>query len=157
MFLDEHINESIKLVYQLKEDLKINFERLEKAQALTLNPNKPFMGLKGSCGLFGSDKWWDSIEKGVMPVCIMQGAIVRAYVAGKDRNGSSPNDMIEVLLEDGSVCHDGIYTNDKSDVRLFVPGARVALAYIYDELKAQPASDGGINYARVVLEMAVSI
>tara|TARA_R110001583_G_C5580675_1_gene402861 strand:- start:69 stop:542 length:474 start_codon:yes stop_codon:yes gene_type:complete len=157
MIINHDLDKSMKLVCDLKERLKVDAKQVELAQALTLNPDKPLLGLKGSLGLFGSHEWWESIEKGVMPVCIMQGAIVRAYVAGKDRNGSSPNDMIEVLLEDGSVCHDGIYTNDKSDVRLFVPGARVALAYIYDELKAQSASDGGINYARVVLEMAVSI
>ena len=157
MIVNNDLDESMKVVYQLKEDLKVNVDRLEKAQALTLNPNKPLMGLKGSCGLFGSNEWWESIEDGIIPISVIEGIVLEAYVAGKNRNIKSLNDMIEISLEDGSTSHNGIYTNDKSNVRFFVPGARVFIVYALDELKIQPARDGSVNYLPIALEMAVSI
>jgi hypothetical protein len=36
-------------------------------------------------------------------------------------------------------------------------GRQVELVYALDELKDQPAVDGGINRARIALEMAVSV
>lgn len=47
--------------------------------------------------------------------------------------------------------------NDKQDIKLFVPGAMVTMVYALDELKAQPAADGGVNVARIVLEVAISV
>jgi hypothetical protein len=51
----------------------------------------------------------------------------------------------------------GIYVNDAEDVKLFRVGARVDVLYALDELKQQPAREGGINYSRIALEMAVSL
>ena len=59
-------------------------------------------------------------------------------------------------LEDGSTIDESIYPKLKSDRKLFVPSAKVLIAYVYDELKRQPTHDGTTNYSRIVLEMAVS-
>ncbi|MGV8869008.1 MAG: hypothetical protein ACOH2S_18970 [Janthinobacterium svalbardensis] len=40
----------------------------------------------------------------------------------------------------------------KQDIGLFVPGATVTMVYALDELKAQPAADGSVDVARIVLE-----
>lgn len=157
MIINHDFDGSMKMVYDLKERLKVDTKYVELVQALTLNPDKPFSGLKGSLGLFGSHELWDSIEKGMMPVFVIKGSVLRAYVAGKDRNINTPNDMIEILLEDGSTSHNGIYTNDKSDARLFLPSAKVVIVYVLDELKKQPARDGSVNYSHIALKMAVSI
>jgi hypothetical protein len=46
----------------------------------------------------------------------------------------------------------GIYVNDREDADLFLPGRRVGIVYALDELKQQPAADGGVNYfKRLVL------
>ncbi|EMI40263.1 hypothetical protein RRSWK_07223 [Rhodopirellula sp. SWK7] len=37
-----------------------------------------------------------------------------------------------------------------------MPGHLVHVVYALDELKRQPAADGGVNYSRVALEMAIS-
>ena len=155
MILNNEIGSSMKLVYQLIEDLKNNVQRVVKTQSLTLNDDKPLMGLKGTHGLFASDEWWESIRQGKIPVQKIEGIVQRAYIAGQDK--SAFNDMVDLLLDDGSICSIGIYTNNKADTELFKPGAKAVIAYALDELKSQPAPDGGVNYSRVALEMAVSV
>ncbi|WP_232776919.1 hypothetical protein [Rahnella sp. AA] len=145
----------MKLVYQLTEALKIDPEQIVLAQALTLNALKPRLGLKGSLGLFGSQKWWASINQKKMPLLHISGEISRAYCSGQSESGL--NNTIDVVLEDGSKSTIGIYTNNKSDVQLFKIGCKIDIVYALDELKQQPALDGGVNYSKIALEMAISI
>lgn len=146
----------MKRVYLLSEELKTNPERVALAQALTLNAAKPRMGLKGTLGLFGSPEWWDSIEQRKMPFLLVQGTILRTYYAGMDESDQEAN-CFELRLDDGSVRKESIYANDKADWTLFQVGHRVEIFYVFDELKRQPAEDGGVNYLDNVLEMAVSL
>jgi hypothetical protein len=148
-------NIPIKLVYRLQNDLEMNCERVSLTQSLTLDMTRPLIGLKGTYGLFGSSDWWRSIHHGQMPLLFVSGVILRAYVAGQDK--SQMNNMVDLRLEDGSVRAVGIYVNDKSDVQLFRSGYKTSVVYALDELKQQPASDGGVNYSKVALEMAVSL
>jgi hypothetical protein len=113
------------------------------------------MGLKGRHGLFASAQWWRSIRNGSMPQLVVSGVIQRAYFAGQDSRG--PNNTVEVLTATGTVEQVGIYIDQPRDVRLFQVGRHVAIVYALDELKQQPAADGGVNYSKVALEMAVSI
>ena len=145
----------MKRVYLHSEELKNNPERVAKAQALTLNAAKPLLGLKGTHGLYGSPEWWASIEQRKMPLLFVSGIIRRMYFAGQDEPGE--NNSFELLLEDGSTHDQSIYANDEADVSLFRPGCRVEIVYALDELKDQPAPDGGINYSKIPLEMAVSL
>ena len=145
----------MKQVFNLKEELNANPERMALTQRLTLDASRPRMGLKGSHGLFGSSEWWESIFQKKMPLLFVSGVVQRAYVAGQDEYGM--NNTVDVLLDDGAVRAVGIYVLDKNDIRLFQPGVRVDIVYALDELKQQPAPDGGINYSKVALEMAVSL
>lgn len=145
----------MKLVYQLDEDLKNDQERVSLTQNLTLDKSRPFLGLRGTHGLFASYEWWDNILQRKMPLLFVSGVIQRAYIAGQDQQGV--NNMVDLKLDDGSVRAVGIYTNDKADVQLFKPGYRVSIVYALDELKKQPAPDGRVNYSKVALEMAVSL
>ncbi|SFV18127.1 hypothetical protein [Pseudoduganella namucuonensis] len=148
-------NVPMKQVYQLSEELRNDPEQIALTQALTLNSSKPFLGLKGTQGLFGSPEWWSSIEQRKMPLLFISGVIRRVYIAGQD--GGDESNGIELLLENGSVRDVGIYVNDKADIALFRVGCRVELVYALDELKKQPAQDGGVNYSKIALEMAVSL
>lgn len=150
-------NEDIKmkLVYELSEELKSNLERISLTHALTLDISRPVMGLKGSLGLFGSSAWWNNIKNGVMPLLLITGTVRRAYVSGQD--SSERNNMIDLILADGSACAVGIYVNNLNDVNLFEVGCKVKVIYALDELKCQPAADGSVNYSKIALEMAVSI
>lgn len=90
-----------------------------------------------------------------MPLLYQIGVICRAFVAGQDKY--VPNNTIDIQLDDGSLCTSGIYVNNKIDAKLFQPGRPVCIVYALDELKQQPASDGGLNQSKIALEMAVSV
>ena len=145
----------MRRVYLLSKELEADPEQVALAQALTLNAAKPHLGLKGAHGLFASPEWWANIEQRKMPLLLVSGVIQRAYVAGQDE--SAVNNGVDLRLDDGSIRSDGIYTNDKNDVALFREGHRVAILYAQDEMKQQPAFDGGIDYSDIALEVAVSL
>ena len=141
-------------VYSLALDLKQDRRRVELAQKLTLDLSRPLLGLKGKHGLFASDEWWTSVREREIPFLHVSGVIQRSYFAGQDTPGH--NNTVDLALDDGSISSAGIYTNELRDVDLFSPGHLVQVVYALDELKRQPASDGGVNYSKVALEMAVS-
>jgi hypothetical protein len=143
----------MKLVYQLTEELKHDPEQVAKAQALTQDKSKPF-GLKGSRGLFGSVEWWSNIEKGVLPTRQISGVIERLFVSGQEKSAQA--NTFDLLSSDGTLYTESILVNSQVDQQLFKVGSRVEMVYVFDELKEQPAPDGGVNYLDILLEMAVS-
>ena len=154
MLLDlKKSNIQMKLTFQLAQQLKDEPERISLAQALTLNDAKPRMGLKGKYGLYGSQEWWNNIEQRKAPLKFISGVITRVYIAGQDEQLINSFDL---LLDDGSIHNNSIYANHKRDRKLFKIGHRVDIVFILDELKRQPAEDGGVNCSEIVLEMAIS-
>jgi hypothetical protein len=145
----------MRLVYSLPQALKDNPKDVALAQALTLDATRPLLGLKGIYGLYGSQQWWASIEQRKMPLRFISGIIQRAYVTGMDE--CDENNTIDLLLEDGSILMEGIYVNNKTDIKLYREGCRVELVFVLDELKRQPAPDGNVNYLEIPLEVAVSL
>ncbi|MCX8476460.1 MAG: hypothetical protein MT490_11750 [Sphingomonas sp.] len=145
---------SMKSVFELADELRANPARVELTQALTLNASKPSMGLKGSMGLFGSPEWWEHIGSGMMPSKRFSGVIERAYYAGQ--GGTGPNNMVDIITDEGRPESIGIYVNNPADVQLFKIGHRVEIVYALDELKQQPGPDGEVNYSKVAVKMAVS-
>lgn len=145
----------MKRVYVLSEELKTKPEQITLTQALTLDELRPNMGLQGTNGLFGSQKWWDSIEQGKMPLQFISGIIKRAYVAGQDP--SPYNNTVDLILDDGSIKSTGIYVNNKQDTKIFKIGHKVNIVYVFDELKPGAKKCFGEKYLDIVLEMAVSL
>ncbi|MEI3772999.1 hypothetical protein [Pectobacterium brasiliense] len=145
----------MKFVYLLSTELKSNPEYVMQVQRLTLDQSKPFMGLKGTHGLFGSKEWWENITQGKMRLLHRSGTITRTYVAGQD---PSPLDnCFSLLLDDGSVIEESIYSHiDDEDKKLFRPGARVDIVYALDELK-RTSANGDKCYSDIVLEIAISL
>lgn len=146
---------SMKLVYSLAQALKDDPQDIALTQSLTLNATKPLLGLKGKHGLYGSEQWWTSVAQRRMPLLFVFGIIQRAYVTGMD--DCDENNTIDLLLDDGTIRMEGIYVNNKADVKLFRVGCRVELVCVLDEFKRQPAPDGSINYLEIPLELAVSL
>jgi hypothetical protein len=144
----------MKLVYSLRSELLADPRRLERTQALTLDDRRPNVGLRGTYGLFGSDDWWHSIRTGRMPLLRLSGTVERVYASGQDQVDMN---TVDIRLSDGSERSVGIYVNDSNDLPLFQVGRKIAIVYALDELKQQPAQDGGVNASKVALEMAVSL
>ena len=143
-------------VYTLTEALAQDPARVTRTQSLTLDSAKPLMGLKGRHGLFASDAWWDSIKAGRIQTQTVTGSIERTYFAGQDSRRGDQVNSVTLRLADGSTVDESIYTHRKRDIGLFVPGAMLTMVYALDELKEQPAADGRVNVARIVLEMSIS-
>ncbi|KAB8046196.1 hypothetical protein GCN78_25525 [Janthinobacterium rivuli] len=146
----------MQLIYTLAAALAQDPARVAKTQSLTLDSSRPHMGLKGRHGLFASVAWWESINAGRIQTRTVTGSIVRTYFSGQDSRRGDQVNSFTLRLADGTTVEESIYTHRKQDVALFVPGATVTMVYALDELKAQPAADGGVNYARTVLEVFVS-
>ncbi|QQG30334.1 hypothetical protein JFY74_10070 [Pectobacterium carotovorum] len=145
----------MKFVYLLSTELKSNPEYVMQVQRLTLDQSKPFMGLKGTHGLFGSKEWWSSIEQGKMRLLHRSGTITRTYVAGQDP--SPVDNCFSLLLDDSSVIEESIYSHiDDEDKKLFRLGARVDIVYALDELK-RASANGDKCYSDIVLEIAISL
>lgn len=148
----EFDNEKFWRVYTLAAEHKSDPRRIELAQALTLNRDKPRMGLKGTYGLYGSPQWWDSINRRKMPLRFISGTIVAVYEAGQDSKTGLNNGM-ELDLMTGGREHFGIYTNNNKQVKLFVPGATVLMVDALDEYK-RPEHNGPSS--GITLEVAIS-
>ena len=144
-------------IYTLAAALAQDPARIAKTQSLTLDSSRPHMGLKGRHGLFASVAWWESIIAGRIQTQTVTGIIERTYFAGQDSRRGDQVNSFTLRLADGSTVEESIHAHSKQNVALFVPGATVTMVYVLDELKAQPAADGGVNYARTVLEVAVFV
>ncbi len=140
-------------VYELSKELDRDPEQVALAQALTLNPEKPYLGLKGNLGLFGSPEWWSNIRDGIIPTARLSGTIQRVYVTGQDP-ADAPN-TFDMITADGKKHVEGIYVNSPQDINKFRDGAIVGIVYVMDELKSSQVN-GEKNYSNIVLEMSVS-
>lgn len=148
---------AMKRVYDFAEVLAQDPGQVKLAQALTLNTSRPHLGLRGTHGLFGSEEWWENIRNGRMKTVSYSGVIERTYFAGQDSRRGNQVNSFSLRLADGSLVEHSIYATSKEDRSLFVTGAAVLMVCALDELKSQPATDGGINYSQLVLEVAVSV
>ena len=129
MFLS--LNNSMILVFDLKQNNFKNKEHVKNVQLLMLN-NKPF-GLKGKYGLYDSSEWWKNIKQGVLPNRIISGEIIRLYKSGQGSNGRF--NAFELMLGDGSKWTSGIYVNDESDFKLFKIGKKYQYFIFLKSLK----------------------
>jgi len=156
MFLKlEKMNHPMKIVYFLSEKLAANPEYMNSVQSLMLDNSRPYAGLNGTYGLFGSQQWWENIEQGKIKLRFLSGIIKRAYVAGQDP--SPINNTIDLLLEDGTIKTESIYVNKYKDANLFKVGYMVSVVYALDELKPEAMLNFKQRYDEITLEMAVSL
>ncbi len=156
MFLKSRKNDiALQVVYQLAVELAGDPAQVKAVQTLTKDQSRPFMGLRGKYGLFGSDEWWRNIQNGVLPTRHISGTIKRLFHSGQEQE--SEINTFELLLGEGLLHIESIYTNDKANRNLFKVGSRVEILYVLDELKMQPAANSEINYSEIVLEMAIQV
>lgn len=151
-----HKEPGLKVVYTLFDELRDDPEQVLAVQSLSLDSNKPFMGLAPVHGLFGSAEWWDSIRSGKITTVHTTGTIEKMVFSGQDSRWGDSTNAFTFRQDDGITSLESIYAQNKQDRKLFCVGARVSCWYALLELKSQPAPDGGVNYARTLLEMAVS-
>lgn len=142
----------MKLIYKLSEELESDPGYVNTVQALSLDDSRPYLGLKGVHGLFGSPEWWGNIENGVLPTIRYSGVITRLYFSGQDSLGK-PN-TFDFIDGNGFLRTESFYANRKKDHALYKIGHFVDILYALDELKFD---DGKNKYSENVLEVAVSL
>lgn len=140
------------MVYRLSAALESDPERVTRTQALTLDASRPFMGLRGTHGLFGSAKWWNSINTGLIPLVTHRGVICGLASQGMDSDGEINTCVLRT--DGGSRMHHGIYVNDPGDHSRYKVGFAAAYLFAMDEWK-HPSSHGP-EPSGVLLEVALS-
>ncbi|SUT96549.1 Uncharacterised protein [Actinobacillus lignieresii] len=151
MFLN--LDKKMVLVYDLKDRLRKEPSYMELIQKVTLDDNKPNIGLKGRYGLFGSIEWWQNIENAVIKTSLVQGEIVRLYKAGQD--DMDEYNSFDLLLDSGELWSESIYLTDIKNKSLFKLKSKVSIFYVHDERKGS-IDTNEVTYSNTVIEMAVS-
>ncbi|MGX3020899.1 hypothetical protein [Ursidibacter sp. B-7004-1] len=142
-----NLENSMCLVFNLKEKNDSDIEHVKAVQELTLNKSKPNIGLKGRYGLYNSSEWWCNIENNIIPHKILSGTITRLYSAGQDNYTVN---SFEFIGDNGDEYSSGIYLNKTEDIKKFSIGKKIYIYYIIEELKVGETVD-------LVIEMAISI
>jgi hypothetical protein len=157
MFIDvSAFSRPLTLVYELSEELKRDPRRVAKTQALTMNRERPLLGLKGVGGLFGSPEWWGSIASGKIETRTLAGTIAETYFAGQDARWGDEVNSFCLALPDGSMTSMDIPEFiPKHQKKRFAAGAWVCAVFAFDQLR-RPANDGSPTFSKILLEMAIS-
>ncbi|WLF84052.1 hypothetical protein [Moraxella sp. ZY210820] len=140
------------LTYSFKEDMVNQEEYISDVRALTLNPDKPLLGLKGNKGLYATPEWWESIDNRNIPSITFCGEIIRTYVAGMDN--SNTDNSFSFLSQENRILDESIYYIDKKHQQLFKKRHFVVIVYAFDEMKVSTPENP--DFSNIVLEMAVS-
>lgn len=140
-------------VFSLRKYLEDNPKDVLMTQKVTLNEKKTNLGLNGTYGLYGSDEWWNNINNNIIPKKTIEGRILRKYITGQDENIFN---TIDILLENGIVFSEGIYFNNKKDIKLYDEGVNIKILYIYDDRKAK--DENGMHLkSKIVYDIYINL
>lgn len=140
------------LTYSFKEDMVNQEDMIRDTINLTLDPDKPLLGIKGDKGLYATPEWWKSIENRNIPSITFCGEIIRTYVAGMDN--SNTDNSFSFLSQDNMILDESIYYIDKKHQQLFKKRHFVVIVYAFDEMKSSTPENP--DFCPTILEMAVS-
>ncbi len=136
----------MQTVYSLREELDRDPEQVRAVQAMSLNKDKPFLGLNPRQSLYGSDEWWADIESGKIQSARYSGIIVRLYHAGMDGDRTKPNSF-EMKTDDNGRYDHGMIANDPSHKSLYTVGRRIEVRTIFLETKRNGMSEQPLKIA----------
>ncbi|MEQ1618699.1 MAG: hypothetical protein ABL883_10190 [Terricaulis sp.] len=144
----------MKVVYALKDELARDPERLRRTHALSLNKEKPLMGLAATHGLFGSPEWWRDVDKGLIRREQYRGVITRLFVAGMDY-GDEPNSF-EIESNDGVKFIWNMLSLEEGDASLYQVGRWAEIETVFTELKRR-REDGSPEFVERPLRISLSV
>lgn len=141
---------NLTLTYSLKEFANINLNEIQKIRELSLDNNRPFLGMKPDKGLYVSPEWWDNIDKGIIPSYFTTGTIIKTYHAGQDNLGFDNSFIYQTNT--GILLKESMYYLNQKDKFLFEIGKKVVIFYATLEYKNPNEKE----YLDNVIEMAIS-
>ncbi len=118
-------------VFSLEQKLRDEPSLIELTQKLTLNKDKPQMGLKGNLGLYGSSEWWSNIRSGVIPRKTYEGVIDNIHMSGMHNESKS----FTVSLSGGGSYTYTCAANRKKDLTLYKAGAAIKVTAFQEQMK----------------------
>ena len=118
-------------VFSLEQKLRDDPSVVDLTQKLTLNKDKPHMGLKGNLGLYGSPEWWSNIRSGVIPQIIYEGVIHDIHSSGMHNESKS----FTVSLSGGDCYTYTCVANHKKDLTLYKAGAAIKVTAFQEQMK----------------------
>jgi hypothetical protein len=124
-------NMNLKEIYTLEKDLESDPKRVELAQKLTIDDSRPSMGLKGTYGLFASEKWWRNFHNNKIPKVIYNGVIEDVHFSGMHNESKS----FTLRLDDGGIYKYSLVADQKSDLKLYKEGARLQVVTYIEKMK----------------------
>ena len=142
----------LELVYEFSKDMMNNPDQIRDTHKLTLDKSRPFMGLRGDKGLFGTQEWWENIHAKVISSQIKSGVITRTYAAGMEN--LAQDNSFEYVDDTGKLHDESIYTLSKNKRSLFNLNHLIVIYYAYDEMKASTVENP--DFCPTVIEMAIS-
>ncbi|MEB5477518.1 hypothetical protein [Acinetobacter pollinis] len=126
-------------IYSLKKHLEDYPEEVILVQKMTLNDKKPFLGMKGKYGLYGSNEWWGNMNNKTIPQKMIQGIITKVYTTGWEE---FKKNTIDIMLNDKSIIVEGMYCNN-NDINMYKVGKKIEIYYFSEEQKMK--RDNGKN------------
>ncbi len=124
-------NFNLKNVYSLEKALESDPKRVELTQRLTLDSNRPLMGMKGAYGLFASEKWWHNFHKNKIPKTVYNGVIEDIHSSGMHNESRS----FTLKLDNGGIYKYSLVADRKSDLQLYKKGVRLQIITYIEKMK----------------------
>ena len=121
----------METIFSLEQKLIDNPELVTDAQNLTLDESKPNFGLKGEYGLYGSEKWLESLNTGKMEIRTYSGKISSIKSSGMHNEGKS----FTILLNDGGSYSYSCVANEKAHLKLYKVGSKLKVTTYFEKLK----------------------
>ncbi|NHZ67061.1 hypothetical protein [Massilia genomosp. 1] len=146
----------MKRVFKLSAHHRLYPEELKRKQALSLDQERPDEGLHTYHGLYGTNEWWHYLQAGKIRRQLVSGVITSMYLGQVDGN-ETPVQLIDVTTASNFYIGLPLYANDEADRALFRMGCQVDFILIHLKQKGPRDPDGASDYAKEILEMAVSL
>ncbi|MDM7982832.1 MAG: hypothetical protein QUV02_00145 [Maricaulis sp.] len=143
----------MKRIYWLKnDDAAYSPRAIQKSRNLSLSSDSPY-GVVAEFGLYGSEEWWENIQRGKIPTRITEGRVIGLFEEGQDRSGV-PN-SVEIETLDGCRVKRSIrFSNEPESERLKV-GYKIKLVEIIQKLKTPSLSIDGDGTVSKLIEAFV--
>lgn len=121
----------MKQIYSLEIEHEDDPSRVDLAQKLTLDKDRPYMGLAGKYGLYGSSEWWGNLYSGKIPKKTYEGAIEAVQFSGMNNESKS----FTLSLNDGGSYKYTCVANRKRNMKHYQVGRKVKVTEFIEIMK----------------------
>lgn len=130
-------------------ELRLDYQRIRWLQEATMTTRD--FGLEPTHGLFGSPRWWRSIESGALPIHRATGVIVNTFTVGE-----SEYPQFALFEQGGTTSTWTREVNRSEDDDLYTVGRLAEVDYVLQRSRADFAALGMDQTEKCVLKVKLS-